>query len=143
MNLIDQIEKPMTFHHKGYVVESIDSSVNRFISSLCLAWDERIFADALQGARVTFLRHLGNAYNPMIELVWPLQENSSVRSFLKKGGGLHHICYEVDSLEVIWSTVRPKGDLIVRQPLPAIAFDGREIAWLYTRSKLLVEYLQE
>jgi len=32
--------------------------------------------------------------------------------------------------------------MLVRHPKPAVAFGGRLIAWMLTREKLLVEYLE-
>jgi methylmalonyl-CoA/ethylmalonyl-CoA epimerase len=82
------------------------------------------------------------AGNAVIELVEPEGNGSAVHKFLQRGGGLHHICYEVDSLEQQLEQTRANRDLIVRPPQPAPAFDGRRIAWTYTRNKLLVEYLE-
>jgi methylmalonyl-CoA/ethylmalonyl-CoA epimerase len=62
--------------------------------------------------------------------------------FLKKGGGLHHLCYEVQDLEKQLELTRSKGGLIARPPMPAEAFGGRRIAWVYTKNKLLIEYLE-
>jgi len=61
---------------------------------------------------------------------------------LSRGGGLHHICYEVDSLDSQVRASRAAGCLVVKNPLPAVAFGGRRIAWVYTPEKLLVEYLE-
>ena len=36
---------------------------------------------------------------PVYELVEPASEASPVSNFLKKRGGLHHVCYEIDDLE--------------------------------------------
>lgn len=62
--------------------------------------------------------------------------------FLKKGGGLHHLCYETANLDRQLESARACGGLVTRMPLPAIAFGGRRIAWVYTRNKLLIEYLE-
>jgi hypothetical protein len=35
-----------------------------------------------------------------------------------------------------------RRDPIVRAPTPAVAFEGRRIGWVYTKSKLLLEYLE-
>jgi methylmalonyl-CoA/ethylmalonyl-CoA epimerase len=32
--------------------------------------------------------------------------------------------------------------VIIRKPVPAVAFGGRRIAWALTKQKLLVEYLE-
>jgi methylmalonyl-CoA/ethylmalonyl-CoA epimerase len=91
--------------------------------------------------RVTFLRGKSVA-DPLLELVEPAGEESPVVSFLKRGGGLHHLCYQVDSLEKQLKLSRSRGGLVVRAPLPAAAFGGRRIAWVYTKNKLLLEYLE-
>jgi|ERR1017187_7182304 methylmalonyl-CoA/ethylmalonyl-CoA epimerase len=130
-----------TFHHIGFVVASIQSSVAGFLDSLQAEWDGTIFHDPNQVVRVTFLRGT-RAGNPLFELVEPAGEQSPVIPFLKRGGGLHHLCYEIDSLETQLALSRSQGGLVVRQPLPAVAFEGRRIAWVYTKNKLLVEYLE-
>jgi len=130
-----------TFHHIGFVVASIPTSVQGFVDSLQAKWDGTIFHDPNQAVRVTFLRgrHAGN---PLFELVEPAGDNSPVIPFLKRGGGLHHLCYEIDNLEDQLALSRAQGGLVVRPPLPAVAFEGRRIAWVYTKNKLLLEFLE-
>lgn len=142
MNLTVPTENnPSRFHHVGYVVASILSTAPHFAASLQAEWDGNIIHDAVQDVRVSFLRH-SEPGSPMIELIEPASENSPVASFLKKGGGLYHICYEVRSLQAALEYIRQTGGIIVRQPVPAIAFNNRRIAWVFTRERLLVEYLE-
>lgn len=129
------------FHHIGIVVRSIPISIEGFLQSLQAEWDGTIFHDPNQGVRVTFL-HSRQAGNPVVELVEPAGENSPVTPFLKRGGGLHHLCYEIDDLEHQLKLSRQQGAIVVRPPLPAVAFQQRRIAWIYTKNKLLVEYLE-
>ena len=49
-----------------------------------------------------------------------------------KGGGLHHLCYEVPSIPEHLDRIRAGGGLIVSRPKPAVAFGGRAIAWALT-----------
>lgn len=133
--------RPASFHHVGYVVSSIAKVGQAFARSLGAEWDGVIIHDPLQQARVTFMR-CGGPETPAVELVEPAGEKSPLHKVVAKGGGLHHICYEVDSLDVQLSQSRSAGCLIVKDPLPAVAFGGRRIAWVYTRQKLLVEYLE-
>jgi methylmalonyl-CoA/ethylmalonyl-CoA epimerase len=77
-----------------------------------------------------------------IELVAPAEPDSPVRSFLEKGGGLHHVCYEVPDLERALDEARLRKCVLVRSPKPAVAFAGRRIAWVITPEKLLIEYLE-
>jgi methylmalonyl-CoA/ethylmalonyl-CoA epimerase len=130
-----------TFHHIGFVVASIQNSVQGFLDSLQAEWDGTIFHDPNQAVRVTFLRGK-QAATPLVELVEPAGENSPVIPFLKRGGGLHHLCYEIDNVEDQLGLSRAQGGIVVRPPLPAVAFEGRRIAWVYTRNKLLLEYLE-
>jgi methylmalonyl-CoA/ethylmalonyl-CoA epimerase len=130
-----------SFHHIGFVLTSIEKSVDAFMRSLEAEWDGNIVHDPNQGVRVTFLRSRYPA-DPLFELVEPDGDNAPVQAFLKRGGGLHHICYQVESLEEALARMRTFGGLITRPPLPAVAFAGRRIAWVYTKNRLLIEYLE-
>lgn len=129
-------------HHVGFVVASISNVAKGFATSLLAIWDERIFADSNQRVRVTFLKGPG-ASDALVELIEPDGPDSPVLSFLKKGGGLHHLCYEVKYLESQLKFAQAAGGKIVRPPLPAVAFNGRRIAWIYTKYQLLLEFLEE
>lgn len=130
-----------SFHHVGYIVRSIKEMAGNFCESIGANWDGMVFHDPLQQVFVSFLQsRIPN--DPLIELVEPASPNSPVTSFLERGGGLHHLCYQVSSLEEQLELSRKTRGFIVKPPLPAVAFGGRRIAWVYTRSKLLVEYLE-
>jgi catechol 2,3-dioxygenase-like lactoylglutathione lyase family enzyme len=129
-------------HHVGIVLASIDAEVSSYETTLNLRVVSGPFIDPLQEARVIFLSG-GQPAEAAIELVEPTSETSPVASFLKRGGGMHHICYLTKNLEGELARVRALGALIVRPPVPAVAFQGRRIAWIYTRQRLLVELLEE
>ena len=130
-----------TFHHFGFVVASIEKSAPSFAESMNASWDGQIIHDANQGVRVSFLCGK-NPADPLIELVEPAGGDSPVSALSKRVGGLHHVCYVVDSLDQQLQECRARRSLIVRSPVPAAAFGGRRIAWTFTRNKLLVEYLE-
>ena len=143
MNAISVIWQPEgAFHHVGIVVASIPNSVQDFASMLQADWDKEVFHDPNQGVRITFLKSQ-RAGDPLWELVEPADEQSPVVSFAAKGGGLHHVCFVVDNLEQALSGARAQGAIVARQPMPAVAFGGRRIAWIYTKSHLLIEYLEK
>jgi methylmalonyl-CoA/ethylmalonyl-CoA epimerase len=129
------------FHHVGFVVKSISEIGQDFARSIGAHWNGDIIHDPLQHARVSFFR-CGGPETPAVELVEPAGDQSPLHSFVAKGGGLHHICYEVDNLSSQLEESRSAGCLVVKPPLPAVAFGGRRIAWVFTRNKLLVEYLE-
>ena len=133
---------PLRLHHMGYVVASIDSTLPGFVRSLGAKWDGRIFHDPNQKVKVTFLST--RPEDAQIELVEPVGEDSPVLRFLReKGGGLHHACYEVADLERQLSEFRSRGAVIAKRPKPAVAFEGRRIAWIITSEKFLVELLEQ
>jgi methylmalonyl-CoA/ethylmalonyl-CoA epimerase len=130
-----------TFHHVGFVIAAIRDVAQGFTQSIDSEWDGEIIYDPHQQVRVTFLRSKAHA-DPLIELIEPVGEKSPVLSFLRRGGGLHHVCYLVDSLEKQLETCSSRGMVILRPPLPAVAFGNRRIAWVCTNNNLLIEYLE-
>ncbi len=128
-------------HHIGFVVAGLDPAIAGFTRSVAAEWDGRTWEDPQQGVRVAFLATGGSPVQ--IELVAPLGEASPVAQFLERGGGLHHLCYEVADLEASIADMHALGNLLVRPPAPAVAFEGRRIAWLMTREKLLIELLEK
>ena len=128
-------------HHLGFVLASIRKSAEEFAHSLCASWDGEIIFDPLQKVHVTFLRG-AHDHDALIELVEPAGPDSPVSRFLARKGGLHHVCYEVEDLEAQLAFCKSAGSSLVRKPVPAVAFGGRRIAWVLTKSRLLVEYLE-
>jgi methylmalonyl-CoA/ethylmalonyl-CoA epimerase len=144
---IDEIEESVRppdgprLHHVGFVVSSIEESAASFAHSLGAAWDGKIFSDPLQKVRVSFFPSTHTS-DPLIELVEPAEAGSPVTRFLEKGGGLHHLCYEVRDLDSHLQYCKSRGFLVICQPVPAVAFGGRRIAWGVNRQKLLTEFLE-
>jgi len=128
-------------HHLGFVVSSISAVAEEFAASMSARWDGEVIHDPIQRVRVTFLSPV-DSRNPVFELVEPASEVSPVSNFLKKQGGLHHVCYEIDDLESGLYEVRRAGLVIVALPTPAVAFGGRRIAWVCSKSRLLIELLE-
>jgi methylmalonyl-CoA/ethylmalonyl-CoA epimerase len=124
----------------GYVVSSIEETVESFSRSVNGTWNGIVIHDPIQKVRVTFVDTPGT--NVQIELVEPAAEQSPVRTFLATGGGLHHLCYEVHDCNCTLAKMRERKAMIVRRPKPAAAFGGRNIAWVLTAEKLLIELLE-
>ena len=129
-------------HHLGFVVSSISTAAEDFAVSISARWDGEIIFDPIQRVRVAFF-YPADTRNPVFELVEPASEGSPVSNFLKKkGGGLHHVCYEIDDLESGLREARGAGLVVMAEPAPAVAFDGRRIAWVCSKKRLLVELLE-
>lgn len=130
-----------TLHHLGVVVASISAVAEEFAVSMSARWDGQIIHDPLQQVRVAFFSP-ADTRNPVFELVEPANEVSPVSNFLKKRVGLHHVCYEIDDLESGLQDARGVGFVIMSPPKPAVAFGGRRIAWVISKSRLLMEFLE-
>jgi len=141
--LMERMRPPdhLSLHHIGFVVASIQESADSFAQALCATWDGNIVFDPLQNVSVTFLQR-SKIGDPLVELVEPGGPESPVSRFLQHGGGLHHLCYEVGDLEAHLTFCKSVGTIIIRPPVPAVAFNGRRIAWVVTRKRLLMEFLE-
>lgn len=128
-------------HHLGIVVASIAKAAEQFSTSMASQWDGKIIHDPVQRVCVAFFTPL-DTRNPVFELVEPASDASPVSNFLKTGGGLHHVCYEIDDLESGLRDAKALGFAVVAMPAAAVAFEGRRIAWICSRNRLLIELLE-
>lgn len=100
------------------------------------------FDDPIQKVSVNFLTQSKDDAAE-IELIAPLSEDSPITSMLAKGGGgAYHLCFETTDIEAAVAHAKNNGCVIVSPPVPAVAFNGRRIAWIYTRSRQLFELVE-
>lgn len=125
----------------GFVVPDISGCIKQFLRLLGGTWDGRITFDPRQSVRVAFIQ-MSSEDPVFIELIEPVGESSPVSRSLQKGGGLHHVCIQVEDLESSLQAMRAAGCVLVRNAVPAAAFDNRPIAWIYMKEGLLVELLE-
>jgi methylmalonyl-CoA/ethylmalonyl-CoA epimerase len=96
--------------------------------------------DPIQRVSVSFLSR--GQGDPVLELVAPLGADSPIARILKAGGGPYHLCYQVPDIKAAIEHLTENGSLLVSGPVPAVAFEMKEIAWIMTDAHLLVELLQ-
>src|ERR1700686_3676484 len=121
----------LTLHHIGCVVDSIEERIERYRVALGSISVSQIYEDPIQRSRVAFL-DLPTPGGVQFELVQPMEAGSPVARFLEKGGGLHHLCYEVDDIHQQIAFMKSQRTTLIRSPKPAVAFGGRHIAWMLT-----------
>jgi methylmalonyl-CoA/ethylmalonyl-CoA epimerase len=56
---------------------------------------------------------------------------------------LNHLCYRIDDIVYSCASLQPGGWRLISEPNPAVAFDGRPVAWLLAPAKLVVEFVQK
>jgi methylmalonyl-CoA/ethylmalonyl-CoA epimerase len=130
----------MTLHHVGLAVDSIASHAEHYRQALGIELSGDIVEDEIQRVRVAFAPVGPNVF---IEFVEPLDADSPIARVLKNGGGVYHLCYLVPNIEAAIERVRRAGGRLVSGPTPARAFAGRRIAWVYTSTRTLLEFLEE
>lgn len=100
------------------------------------------FDDPIQKVTVNFLTQSDQDVAE-IELIAPLSEDSPITSILaKNGGGAYHLCFETTDIDQALVHAKNNGCVIVSPAVPAVAFNGRKIAWIYTRSRQLFELVE-
>jgi len=69
-----------------------------------------------------------------VELVKPTTEESGISRYLhKRGPGIHHICFEVDNIEVCLEKLNKHGVHLVNSE-PVIGTGGKRIAFIHPES---------
>lgn len=78
----------------------------------------------------------------LIELLEPLPGDETLLPWLQEGNRVYQIAFETNDLDRQLDEMRSRGVLVVREPLPAVAFDGRRVAFLMPLPGLLVELIE-
>lgn len=131
----------MKFSHLGVAVPNIEQALAGYQEIFGYKILSGPFDDPLQKVSVCFLG-TGEPQDVTIELVAPTGDDSPVNRVLAKDISAYHMCYKVDDIEEALVYVRSKGCVVVSKPVPAIAFAGRRIAWLYTPTRQLIELVE-
>jgi methylmalonyl-CoA/ethylmalonyl-CoA epimerase len=125
------------FHHFGVAVRELRQAIAFFGNLFGYELRSGPFEDPIQHVSVCFLGR-GHA-DPAVELVAPLGPQSPVDGKLRKGCGVYHVCYQVPDIHGAIDRLTQDGSLLLSGPVPAVAFEMREIAWLMTKAGLLIE----
>jgi len=131
----------MRFSHLGVAVPDVGKALPSFREVFGYRVLSGPVDDPVNKVSVCFLG-TDEPGEPVVELVAPLGEDSPVGRILSAGGGAYHMCYEVDDVEQTLAEVRSKGCVIISRPVPAVALEGRRIAWFYTPARQVVEIVE-
>jgi methylmalonyl-CoA/ethylmalonyl-CoA epimerase len=78
-----------------------------------------------------------------VELVKPTTDDSGVAKFVaERGGGMHHLCFEVDDIGEMLAELKAKGVRLINET--ALELPGRRMAFVHPKSTggVLVELYQ-
>lgn len=130
----------MRLHHVAYTTDDLDRKAAQLSEMFGFKPTAAPVIDPIQQVRIQFL-DMGDG--SLLELLEPHGEKSPISGHLRKGGGLYHLCYEVDDLEGTLDRLRDSGDaFIVCEPVAAPAIDNRRVAFVVTSDRDLVEFLE-
>lgn len=128
--------------HVGVAVPSLGPATEALTALFGYRVMSGPFDDPIQKVQVNFLAKSSDDVAE-IELIAPIAEDSPIRSMLAKdGGGAYHLCFETSDIESALAHAKKNGCIVVSPPVPAVAFEGRRIAWIYTRSRQLFELVE-
>jgi methylmalonyl-CoA/ethylmalonyl-CoA epimerase len=132
----------MRFKHLGVAVANIQTALELYRDLFGYTLLSGPFDDPVHCVSVCFIG-TENSDQPIIELVAPFGDSSPVKQILAKGIAAYHVCYEVQNMDEVLKHARATGCTVLTQPLPAVAFQARRIAWFYTPTRQLVEVLEQ
>ena len=125
-------------HHVGIVVPDLEKAMGLWRDLLGLSLTKSATIQD-QGVKAALLK----AGDSEIELLEPLNPDNGVGKFLsRRGGGLHHVCFETEDVARELEAARAKGiQLIDQKPRPGLA---GMICFLHPKATrgVLVEYAQ-
>ena len=130
----------MRLHHVAYVTRNLEQKAAQLTRLLGFRAAGTSVIDAEQGVRIQFME-MGDGR--LFELLEPYGEKSPVERHLQKGGGLYHLCFEVNDLEAVLQCLRDSGEAaVVCEPVPAPAIGQRRVAFVVTADRDLIEFLE-
>lgn len=128
----------LRFHHAGVACTDIHRETET-LSVVGYRPEGAEFVDVVQGVRGIFLA----GQQPRLELLQPISDAKGVLTpWLKTSTKIYHLAYEANALQDAIAGLRDEGAKLVVAPVPAVAFNGRPIAFVMLRNRLLVEIIQ-
>jgi len=141
----------MKLDHIGFVVERIEDFV-KVLRTMGFETITQPVGDHNKNVNASFVP-VGEKDDIYLEVLEPIGERSAVYNFLKKtGGGLHHLCFEVDDIEKISKELEGKGFKMVSPPTDCTAYDENlertcegvtKISFFLLPGRLLIELLEK
>ncbi|MBM7705679.1 methylmalonyl-CoA epimerase [Chryseomicrobium aureum] len=121
--------------HIGIAVHSIDEALPYYIETLGLPL-LKVEEVQSEQVKVAFL----DAGNLKLELLEPLSESSAIHGFLeKKGPGMHHIAFGVESIQARLNDLKDNGVRLIQEQ-PKVGAGGALVAFIHPKSSHGVLY---
>jgi hypothetical protein len=127
----------LKFDHLGVACADLESSTNLY-EGLGYHKVSQIYVDNQIGVRCLFL-DMESA--PRIELCEALPGINLLNPWLSSGSPIYHIAFKVTQ---DWKNFSPSpGEHLVFGPVPAVAFEGKNVWFTLRKNRQLVEYIYD
>lgn len=123
--MIEQID------HIGIVVKDLDKAIKVYSEAFGLKVKMIDVLEEFQ-VKIAFIP-VGEVLVELLEPIGP----GAIRDFLRKGGGLHHICFKVTDIDIALGEIGKK--LKLRDKKPRLGGAGSRVAFLDPESIFNVE----
>jgi methylmalonyl-CoA/ethylmalonyl-CoA epimerase len=128
----------MKIDHICFAVKDISEGISYWESVFGYRQMTEVVQNSLQKVKVAFLCKDDSV---LVKLIEPLEENLSLVNFVNRGGGFHHLCFRVKSMERKLKELKDKGLITLVPPQPGEAFNNHEIAFLLAKYGLNIELI--
>jgi methylmalonyl-CoA/ethylmalonyl-CoA epimerase len=133
----------MKIDHIGYVTANLNQTLKYFKNNFGMKQITKKIKEPAHGVDVVFL-DMGNNGYPALEIVRPNSKESKISNFLeKKGGGIHHLAYEVSDIKKTVINFKKKNFLILTDIVPGAGHNNTPTIWLFTPKNELIELIQK
>ena len=127
-------------NHVGVAVPSIEKAAKTYKDLYDIIDITEPAEMSSQGVRFCFV----NLPNSQIELIEPLGDDSPITNFLEKNpkGGQHHICFEVDDINIAKREMEEKGATVLNEP--RIGAHGTPVIFIHPKNTdgVLIELME-
>lgn len=128
----------MIIDHIAIAVNSLEDSIRQWSDLFGYRQISPIVTNASQQVRVAFL---AKDQSVLVKLVQPSDTDTPLAHAVRRGGGLHHLCFRCESLETAIPFLRQAGARVMVPPEPGEAFCGHKIAFLLAPGNLSIELI--
>jgi methylmalonyl-CoA/ethylmalonyl-CoA epimerase len=128
----------MQLDHVCIAVRSIESAVAKLGPLLGYRPRTGRVTNSRQKVNVLFLSKPGSLDLKLIE---PASKDSPLWASLRKGEGLHHLCFKTDNIPTTLEELSGRGLRVLSHPAPGEAFDDHLIAFGYAGFGLNIELI--
>jgi methylmalonyl-CoA/ethylmalonyl-CoA epimerase len=129
---------PLQLDHIAVAVRSVDTAADKLCALLGYVRATTKVTNTRQKVTVLFLSKEGSLD---IKLIEPSDPKSPLWHFVRKGGGLHHVCFKAADVSTACTELADRGARVIAQPAPGEAFDDHLIAFLYLGLGLNIEVI--